>query len=557
MKKALRQEFYEQMHTILPDLYQKAYALKGNKIEAEMLTENILLRGAKQFSALANKARFRDILLQKIETGTHMDLEATDLDALAARVMEKIEKKDNIKKMVWGVCAGVLSVGIFVTVIIPNYPSNIPDEQTTPEATTAKDVNGEIINPTLPVIGEVTMKDTKTIKGDNKVIFFENYHNLSKALQKNTSPNIVQADYYTEIERYSASVVAPNGTTYMVFNNITNEKNGNITFTLYRMEQDGWHAIAEGDSQVMYNDQTYDSYFASRIYITADQASNIYVFVLWEDAVTVYRYDCRTGEFIKSDAVLQSASPNNDTTFYIYADKDYGEIGGVYVGYANGNGYDFACYDMAKNEYVYIVENVASSDAKMMFCAKDSVVHMILQANYGVKYYRIEEDGTVASKTLFAGSILGESEYICNRNSGAGGIAVDENGVAHVIATHCIKKTENNPYHLVHYQITSDLTIEKETLPKLYYTDTHTYDPLCMGVFMSDDNEIYYIEKYKEFGVDSMYVLAIGKLNVDGAFSYVDTLELPNEITRGGSRLFNSILTFYSDNNIYYCVIKE
>ena len=371
MKKALRQEFYEQMHTILPDLYQKAYALKGNKIEAEMLTENILLRGAKQFSALANKARFRDILLQKIETGTHMDLEATDLDALAARVMEKIEKKDNIKKMVWGVCAGVLSVGIFVTVIIPNFPSNIPDEQTTPEATTAKDVNGEIINPTLPVIGEVTMKDTKTIKGDNKVIFFENYH------------------------------------------------------------------------------------------------------------------------------------------------------------------------------------------AKMMFCAKDSVVHMILQANYGVKYYRIEEDGTVASKTLFAGSILGESEYICNRNSGAGGIAVDENGVAHVIATHCIKKTENNPYHLVHYQITSDLTIEKETLPKLYYTDTHTYDPLCMGVFMSDDNEIYYIEKYKEFGVDSMYVLAIGKLNVDGAFSYVDTLELPNEITRGGSRLFNSILTFYSDNNIYYCVIKE
>ena len=73
-------------------------------------------------------------------------------------------------------------------------------------------------------------------------------------------------------------------------------------------------------------------------------------------------------------------------------------------------------------------------------------------------------------------------------------------------------------------------------------------------------NTIYILnngQKYKEFGVDSMYVLAIGKLNVDGAFSYVDTLELPNEITRGGSRLFNSILTFYSDNNIYYCVIKE
>ena len=58
----------------------------------------------------------------------------------------------------------------------------------------------------------------------------------------------------------------------------------------------------------------------------------------------------------------------------------------------------------------------------------------------------------------------------------------------------------------------------------------------------------------------SVHVILVDSFVQTGHFLVtcdVDTLELPNEITRGGSRLFNSILTFYSDNNIYYCVIKE
>ena len=550
MKKALRQEFYEQMHTILPDLYQKAYALKGNKIEAEMLTENILLRGAKQFSALANKARFRDILLQKIETGTHMDLEATDLDALAARVMEKIEKKDNIKKMVWGVCAGVLSVGIFVTVIIPNFPSNIPDEQTTPEATTATDVNGEIINPTLPVIGEVTMKDTKTIKGDNKAIFFENYHNLSKALNKNTHFSATETDVYSQIERYCSATIAPNGTAYLAFNNISNT-NGNNMFTLYHMTSNGWESVAEGESQADYSEGAYGaSYYASRIYLVSDKDSKVYVFTLLNDEVTVYKYDPLKGELKKSLAVLPCKSPTYTLTYSVYYDAEFGEKGGIYVGYSRNNKYHFACYDIANDVYISIAENIGTmAENRMMFCVENSIIHMVTQSNGSLYYYHIDQGGYAEKQTLFNRN-ANKSEYIVNRNSGAGGVAVDENGDIHIIAT--CEDYGNSTYSVVHYKVSFDGIVEKETLPKLYYVDTDGYKPMCVGVFAANE-KIYYIEKYKAMNT-ATNIFSIGLISetIGEDVVCLDVIETPNGIGRAGARVMNDIVIFYSNDDIYY-----
>ena len=559
MKKALRQEFYEQMHTILPDLYQKAYALKGNKIEAEMLTENILLRGAKQFSALANKARFRDILLQKIETGTHMDLEATDLDALAARVMEKIEKKDNIKKMVWGVCAGVLSVGIFVTVIIPNFPSNIPDEQTTPEATTAKDVNGEIINPTLPVIGEVTMRDTKTIKGDNKVIFFENYHNLSLLLNKKTTIDTPQ-DELSLLERLCDSVIAPDGTAYMVYNNVVKEDDSNITFTLYRMEVDGWTEVAIGEAQgCYYENAIVEQYYASRINLVSDKDSNIYVLVLLDDCVTIYKYDAKIGVFKKCDSTLPCMKPMNEPTFTIYYDEHAGEKGRIYIGYWKQYKLGFAYYDIAKDGFEIITENIGTVMEKYaIFCVKNETIYAVTQGNDSGKriltYYQIESDGTFIKNRLFTskGSWDIESEDIYNRKVGSGGIHVDETGVIHIVASHFDGGMHVDcSTYLVHYMIDTNGNVTKQELPQHYYNDYTEadrfarYDPICALFFVGKKGEMYYIESYDS--TENLLVVCELNQEICGESRCVDVIELPDNISEDRIRINQGAVVFYSD----------
>ena len=545
MKKELLKQFETIVRGHIGEFYARAYAVKGNRAEAEALTVDTIVWGASKFSGLANKERVVDLIVARIGDGSHEGMEFTNEENMISRTMERIRSKGKLKSLILGVCSCVLVLAI-LGVSIPRLPIDDLIPTGTSETTTQTDAGGNVIQ---PVIGSVTMKNTKTIQGDNKIVSLENYHNLSKALQKNTTPKQQRSDIYTEIERYAASVTAPDGTVYIAFNNINDEKTGDITFDLYRMETEGWNKVAEGESQVMHHDGSYSNYFASRIYLVADKESNIYVLVLLNDAVTVYRYDCKMGKFAKSDSVLSSTAPSNYTVFSVYYDENYGECGGIYVGYTQNRKYYFSCYDIAKDEYVNIAEKICSSDGQMMFCVNDSVIHMVVQTTSNLKYYRIKSDGTYQSKTLFSGSLYAENEYIFNRNCGSGGIATDKNGVVHIVATH-------NAPQVVCYTINSDLTFEKEFLSKLYYTTTDSYVPLGMGVFNDEDGNVCYIEKYKSYTSDRMNVLAIGRMNDDGSVTCVDVLELPDGITRGGSRLMNNIITFYSDNDIYYFEIK-
>ena len=554
MKKELLKQFEILIRGHIGEFYARAYAVKGDRAEAEALTVDAIVWGASKFSGLANKERVIDLIVARIGDGSHEGMEFTNEENMISRTMERIRSKGKLKSLVWGVVSCVLVLAI-LGVSIPRLPIDDLIPTGTSETTTQTDAEGNVIQ---PVIGAVTMKKTDTIQGDNGTITLENYHNLSKMLQKNTAPKIRRSDIYTEIERYVATVTAPDGTVYMAFNNINDEKNGDITFDLYRMETDGWKRVAEGESQVMHHDGSINNYFASRIYLVADKDSNIYVLVLLDDAVTVYRYDCKMGKFTKSDSVLSSTAPSNYTVFSVYYDENYGECGGIYVGYAQNRKYYFSCYDIARDEYVNIAEKICSSaDSQMMFCVNNSTIHMVVQGWYALKYYQIASDGTYQSKTLFSGSLYAENEYIFNRNAGAGGIAVDKNGVVHIIATaNKGLDASSNLYEIVHYKINSDSTFEKEALPKLYYTTVDSYDPMGMGVFTDDDGNVCYIEKYKPHIGDSMNVFAIGRFNDDGSAACVDVIELSDEITRGGSRLMDNIITFYSDNDIYYFSIN-
>lgn len=545
------QKLEEQLLLQSEEIFEKAlFYSNGDPASALERVFLTTLWIAKKHKGLANKDRALDLFYERLTSQSVKKSERAGDVKTAISEAFALYRRNQKRKGVLSLCllTVVLLMAIYPIARYCIVPALNSDE--TPSYTTQTDAEGNIIQ---PVIGSVTMKNTKTIQGDNKIVLLENYHNLSKKLGVKTKPNI-HTETYTEIERYSASVTALDGTTYMVFNNITNEDTGNITFDLYRMETDGWNKVAEGESQVMHIASAYENYFASRIYLVADNESNIYVFVLWDNAVSFYRYDCKTGKFTKSDSVLSSAAPSKDTVFSVYYDENYGECGGIYVGYAQNRKYYFSCYDIAKDEYVNIAEKICSStDSKMMFCVNNSTIHMVVQGGYTLKYYQIASDGTYQSKTLFSGSLYAENEYIFNRNCGSGGIATDKNGVVHIVATHNAPQEDSSrKYKVVCYTINSDLTFEKEILSKLYYTTTDSYVPLGMGVFNDEDGNVCYIEKYKSYTSDRMNVLAIGRMNDDDSVTCIDVIELPDGITRGGSYLMNNIITFYSDNDIYY-----
>ena len=507
---------------------------------------------AKKYKQLANKNRALELFYERLAIQSFKRSQQTISDDVKTVIEDAFNLYQKKRKQIIVASSLGLLVMVMLAVVYPiMHYSVMPILNTKTHdpniITTETDLQGNVI---LPVIGKVTMKDTKTIKGDNKAIFFENYHNLSKALNKNTHFSATETDVYSQIERYCSATIAPNGTAYLAFNNISNT-NGNNMFTLYHMTSNGWESVAEGESQADYSEGAYGaSYYASRIYLVSDKDSKVYVFTLLNDEVTVYKYDPLKGELKKSLAVLPCKSPTYTLTYSVYYDAEFGEKGGIYVGYSRNNKYHFACYDIANDVYISIAENIGTmAENRMMFCVENSIIHMVTQSNGSLYYYHIDQGGYAEKQTLFNRN-ANKSEYIVNRNSGAGGVAVDENGDIHIIAT--CEDYGNSTYSVVHYKVSFDGIVEKETLPKLYYVDTDGYKPMCVGVFAANE-KIYYIEKYKAMNT-ATNIFSIGLISetIGEDVVCLDVIETPNGIGRAGARVMNDIVIFYSNDDIYY-----
>ena len=167
MKKELLKQFETLVRGHIGEFYTKAYAVKGNRAEAETLTVDAIVWGASKFSGLANKERVVDLISARIGDGSHEGMEFTNEENMISRTMERIRSKGKLKSLVWGVVSCVLVLAILV-VTLPRLPY---DEWFPEETTTQTDAEGNVIQ---PVIGAVTMKKTDTIKGDNGKITLEN-----------------------------------------------------------------------------------------------------------------------------------------------------------------------------------------------------------------------------------------------------------------------------------------------------------------------------------------------------------------------------------------------
>ncbi|MBQ8497994.1 MAG: hypothetical protein IJ489_11150 [Clostridia bacterium] len=547
MRKEHQKEFEMLIREHIGEFYAKAYAVKRNRAEAEILTEDAIVWGASKFSGLANKARVIDLIAEHIGNGEYEGVEPTDMETILSRAMESVRKKGKKKVFITGICTGVLMLAVGIGWVVAALPKNEG-----PPSETQSDEEQSV---------EIVMDDTGVIKGDQKNMELANYHNISKALNENTKA-FDNDDVHSKLERHIATVTAPDGTKYMAFTHITEEKkNENNIVTLYRMETDGWRAIGTCEAQMNFGTsiQSGDFFYPSRIDMIADEKSNIYLFALVNQSVVVYRYDCGTGVLAKQNASLFIRyKPMIGYTFSIDYDA---EKGLVYVGYCDQYKISFAYYDIAKNEFVSLdfAKKLGQSQSHKMFCVSGGVIHLVESTGNGnLLYYRIEGDGTVQKKTLFEkGGLAHEnalySEDIVDRGRGRGGIAVDKNGAVHIIATHW---ENTSSVQLVHYRITEDMNAEKETLPKLYYAESDEYRAVCGGIFTNENGDIYYLEVYRTNALQNVF--AFGKLGevFGDAPECIDVFEISQNITIGFMRVNEKTVVFFSENDIYYFELK-
>ena len=558
MKKELQTQFEALVRERMSEFYAKAYMVAGNREEAESLTEDALVWAEGKFKGLANKARVIDLISERIGKGEHGGFETADEDAIFMRAMARVRSKENIRKLIGGVC-GIVITAVVLAIAIPQIPFDAitPTEATT--TATETDAEGKVI---LPVIGAVNMDKTYVVEGDDDVITLVNYHNLSSALGKKTPAKSAVMDIQTKLDRYVATATAPNGTAYMAFVDIL-QKDQNNPLTLYRMEKDGWKEIAFCEVQAHFgsNATMRNIYSSSRIYLETDADSNVYLFFLWENAITVCKYDAKTGEFIRSEEKIQTQyHPMAQYTFSTYYDASVGEKGAVYIGYVDNWKISFAYYDMAEDSFHYLTEKVGVvNDGKKIFCVSDGVIHMVAQHmnTNALTYFRIDTDGTVMEKVLQRPDSTWHSEAVTNMGSGGGGIEVDRNGNVHIVASRS-SFDDKIQHQISHYIIDENGKFEQEILPKHCYTDTDGYLPQGIGVFKDDEGNVYYAEGYEQGFTSTINLIAVAKLNekIGEDPILVDAIELPHNITTGFIRINGRTAVFFTGNYIYYFNLK-
>lgn len=548
MKKELLKQFETIVRGHIGEFYARAYAVKGDRAEAEALTVDAIVWGASKFSGLANKERVVDLIVARIGDGAYTGTETTNENALWARTAEKIRSRNRTPVILTAVVSFILLLGIGIGVAI----GLLPDQPEPPS-----DTDGKI------VVNVTEMDDTKTVKGDSGIAKLLNYHTISTRLGKKAKPDTFQ-DRMDYVGRMASAIIAPDGTQYVAYHNIETEDGSDTTFTLYRAEQDGWKTIgSQSVSTALPAYNGYSYFHQAWIYLVADEDSNIYTVTVLDEEIVIYRYDADGGTF----TLIKTGVTYHMNTLWHYLtvrfDESYGEKGAIYISAVHDGLVELYRYDVASAQTEPFSETLKTGGStQVVFDVKDDVVYMVTHANQESRdiltYYCLDSDEIIAQKNIFisGNSILATKESVKNRNWGSGGIAVDEAGTVHILTTRTDNTVITNArYSIMHYQITSDGTMTKMEMEGLYFKDG--YDPTCAGVFEGIDGNVYLIETYKDYAVENFF--AIGKLNTQtGNFEYYDSFELPDDLSLNRVKIMNNTFLFYTnEDTICYFYFAE
>ena len=530
MKKELLNQFETLIRGHIGEFYTKAYSVKGNRAEAEALTEEAIVWGASKFSGLANKERVVDLIVARIGGGAYTGTETTNESALWARTAEKIRSRNRTPVILTAVVSFILLLGIGIGVAI-----GLSQDEPNPG------INGGVI-----------IDDGVIIEGENVNFQLNNYHNLTSALgTKATFKKFV--DRMKFVDYFAAAVTAPDGNIYAVYQNFEEENGNNTTFTLYRANQDGWESVGVGNISSVFVDDTYGGEYApSYIYIMADSSSDVYIFCVLDEAIVAYRFDSEKNALgvVSLDIPFTMALKNK---FWMYYDESQGENGTVYIACLNGGTITLYSYDIKSGSTVLFTEKFnVGSGADIVLTAKNDIIYMVTQnglSGWVINYYSICRNQKPSKFELSQSDnwVTGEVEHISNKNFGSGGIAIDGNNNVHILTTYKSSKTR----YVKQYVFDSIGNFVGEyNLSPLQFEDGG-YFTECASVFTGKDGKLYYIEIYK--GLNNY--ISIGMLDeMDYSKSiYISSFELFENIDLGRIKQNNFDFLFYGeDEQIYY-----
>ena len=489
MKKTTMKELENKIRENIVCFYAKAYTVVGNREGAEALTEQSVFDGAKRYGDLMNKARFFDIVEQKIGSGDHKESEPTDCDALAERIIKRIRAwnvRSMIAKWVGGTAAVLLILSGSLSLILPKVYE-------------ARSNN------------VVLMENAIAIGGDFDNSEIVNYQEISAELgpDKETLNTLLGRVF---AERIISPTTTPNGTTYIAVNNFDTLE-GESSFTLHRAYADGWEAVGTGDiGATQLFPYAMNLWQPSEIYTFSDNESNVYVVSRSETEIMIYKYDIKTELFEKKASIPFTHITYVDLLFVEF-DPDYGENGTAYLIGKELSTLKVFRYDTATDTVSVIREDIALTTeyGEISCCVDQDISYVIHSTSDGTLLYQIYGDGYL--------DILRLQEYRVRINS----MATDREGRLHLLV---------NDEEIKHYIFKEDFLYEAETLDQLYYQNTDYYRE-ANNLFLGDDGELYYVETYNDGSLGENCFLALGKLDseVPGKSTFINGFDMPDSFS--------------------------
>ena len=486
MKKAILKELENKIRENMDCFYTKAYAVTGNRADAETLAEKAVIYGAKRYGDLMNKDRFLDIVEQKIGSGDYAECEPTDCEMLAERIIKYIRAwnvRSAIFKWFGATAAVVAIVWGSLSLILPKiYEAKSNDV--------------------------VLMDNAIAIGGDFDNAEIVNYQKISEqiGISEETLNTILGRIY---LERIASAVTTPNGTTYIAANNFDTLE-GESTFTLHRAYADGWEAVGSGAiGATQLFPYAINLWLQSEIYTFADNQSNVYVVTRLEPEIRIYKYDIKT-ELFEQKATIPFSHITYTDSLYVKFDPDYGENGTAYlIGRELANLSVFR-YDTATDTISLVKEDLPLSTeyGEISCCVDNDTVYAIHTTSEGTLFYQIYGDGWWDMYRLF--------DYKPHINA----MVADKEGRIHVLV---------NYEEVEHYIFEANFVYKSGVLEQLYYQDTDYYRE-AEELFLGDDGALYYIETYNDGSLGENCFLAIGKLDGEepGKGTFINGFDLPD-----------------------------
>lgn len=486
MKKATLKELENKIRENIDCFYIKAYAVTGNRTDAEALAEKAVIYGAKRYGDLMNKARFFDIVEQKIGSGEHTEPEPKDCSALAEQIIKRVRDwnlRSTIAKWFGGVAAVLLVVWGSLSLILPRIYE-------------AKSKN------------VVLMDDTIAIGGDFDNAEIVNYQKISEKIGiSEETLNTIMGRIF--LERIASAVTTPNGTTYVAANNFDTLE-GESTFTLHRAYADGWEAVGSGEiGATQLFPYAMNLWLQSEIYTFADNQSNVYVVTRLESEIRLYKYDIKT-ELFEQKASIPFSHITHSDPLYVEFDPDYGENGTAYLIGREVSTLSVFRYDTATDTISLIKEELPLSTqfGEIACCVDNDTVYATHTTPEGTLFYQIYGDGWWDMFRLF--------EYKPHIEA----MVADKEGRIHMFV---------NYEEMEHYIFEDAALYKSGVLEQLYYQDTD-YIREVGDLFLGDDGELYYTENYSDGALGENCFFAIGRLDREnpGKSTFINGFDLPD-----------------------------